>query len=71
MAEDFPYGLGFPQFAQKFPLFSCPQEQVQTASGRFFPQLEQKLPVFSCPQEQVQLPDNGAIFAGPSAACCP
>ena len=41
-------GRFFPQFEQKLPVFTCPQEQVQEplSSGFFFPQLEQKFPVF-------------------------
>jgi hypothetical protein len=44
----FAYGFGFPQLAQKLPLFSCPQEQVHlplSAAGFGLPQPWQKLPL--------------------------
>ena len=51
--------LGDPQFVQKLPVFTLPQEQVHPAAGRLDPQLGQKLPVLTLPQEHVQgLPDD-------------
>ena len=58
------YGLLAPQLLQKLPVFTAPQEQVQSAEGLFAPQPPQKLPVFFVPQEQVHSP-AGAGFLEP------
>ncbi len=41
------------------PLFTVPQEQVQSEAGLGLPHSEQNLPVFVAPQEQVQLVLSG------------
>ncbi len=51
-----PYGLLFPQFEQKLPVFCVPQVQVHGAFGFLLPQFEQKFPVFTVPQLQVHPP---------------
>ena len=63
------YGRGLPQLLQNFPLFTCPQLQVQSAEGAGLPHSLQNFPLFTCPQLQVQLPAPAvgcALFTG----CC-